>query len=360
MDLDEMVRSADPAKDIVAPEGTSAMAHWSYAQITRSGTTRSRSHVGMRLVLPATMALGVALTIGIAVFGSSGTPESPGALALRHAAVEVSAQSTPQLPPGDFLYTETKSLYQVTIYQETSSSGSLVAAGEAQYLETEQSWADSSGNGHGLLTRGPLQFTSQADRTRFTTTTDGRLFAEQFDRAVDEPSLKQSVPDVSRLSTNPGVLGQEIFDGVSGTNIDVIPAGPSAVFQRAARLLVGPESGATSSLKSALYQVLADQTGVNLLGTTTDHSGRKGIGVSLSSPNGVSELIIDPQSGSALEIQYAPPVSSTSSSLEGAGVTCSSDAVCQPPANGLTPQPSEELIAPIWTDTVTTEIQGAA
>jgi hypothetical protein len=155
------------------------------------------------------------------------------------------------------------------------------------------------------------------------------------------------------LSTQTGVLSRQLAQGGGPTNVDVIRSGPAAVFQRAARLLVGPTSAMSSSLAAALYQVLAAQPGVTLLGSTTDHSGRQGVGVSISSPSGVSEIIIDPTSASALEIQYAPPPASVPTPSGGATVTCQSVATCGSSVQHIVPLDGEEMVTPLWTDTVT-------
>jgi len=302
------------------------------------------------------MALGLVLVVGDLIVGTHRPGTSAGSAALRHAAVVVSEQSTPRLAPGQFLYTETRSLYRATVYQGAAGSSRLVPVAQAQYLETEQAWADVNGNGRGLLTRGPLQYSSEADQSAWDATAEGRTFSSEFNRSVVEPSLRQLVPDVSDLSTDPSTLAQEVANGFDGSNVDSIPAGPSAVFQRGARLLVGPDSGMTSSLDSAIYQVLADQPGVTLLGTTTDESGRQGTGISVSSPSGVSELIIDAASGSALEVRYSPPPSSIASPLNGPTTHCIPAIDCGSSASQLTPNDSFDLVTPVWTDSVTTEI----
>ena len=81
--------------------------------------------------------------------------------------------------------------------------------------------------------------------------------------------------NVSDLPTDPKALAQVIAAGGLQTNIDLIPAGPNATFERAATLLVGPTAGMTPALASALFQVLAGQPGVQLLGSVTDHEGHK-------------------------------------------------------------------------------------
>jgi hypothetical protein len=362
MDLDELVRRADPSRETASPDGSSAIAQWTYGQITRAEVRMPHPYPRPRVVLAGIMALGLALAlvVGELIGGTNRPPTASGAAALRHAAVTVSDQSGPTLASGQFLYTETTTLYQVTVFQSGVDRTGSTTSAYAQYLETQQSWADAKGSGQALLRRGPLQFTSEADRAAWSASAAGRRFSSQFSQSVVEPSLRQSVPQVSGLSTNPSRLDRQIAHGLDGSNIDHIAAGPTAVFQRAARLLVGPVSGMTSALAAALYRVLSDQSGVTLLGPTTDHLGRSGIGISMSSPKGVSELIIDPTSGSALEIQYPPPPSSLASPSGAPIVRCSQAAECGTPVGHLSPLGSGYSVAPIWTDTVTTEIVNAA
>jgi hypothetical protein len=355
MTLDELIRGADPAREVPPPSGTSATAQWTYAQITRDTIKQPRPFLRLRTVFPVAMALGLILVVGDVLIGTN-HPQTSASATLRQAAVTVSDQSTPAPGLGQYLYTETKSLYQVTIYQPGSDPNTLVPVAYAQYVETEESWADSSGHGRGQLTRGPLQFASDADQTAWNATDSGRSFSARFEQTVAEPSLLQLVPDVSGLSTTPGTLNQQIANGLGATNVDLIKAGPSAVFQRAARLLVGPTSAMTSPLASALYQVLAQQPGVTLLGSTTDHSGRQGVGVSISSPSGVSELIIDPTSANALEIQYAPPPTGMPSPSGGPTITCQPVATCASSGLQSAPVGNDELVSPIWSDTVTTGV----
>jgi hypothetical protein len=354
MDLDSLIRNADPVRESTPPAGTSAIAQWTYVQIRRPVLRPPRLYARPRLVFTSVVALAVVLAIGDILIGPNRPrPSSSAAAVLRHAAAVVSDQTAPQLGHGQYLYAETKSLYQVTVYGSGKTSKVLVPLASAHYVETQQTWADVNGAGRGLLTRGPLQFTSGADKSAWEATPAGQNFSFQFTRTETEPSLRQVLPDVSELSSDPNTLTRQIAEGINGTNVDFIPSGSSAVFQRAARLLVGPDLGMTTGLSSALYQVMANQVGVDLLGATTDHLGRQGIGLSLSSPSGVSELIIDATTGSALEIQYSPPASSIPASTKGPTVHCSSGPIC---GKELPPLGSEAVEAPVWSDTVTSGV----
>ena len=210
--------------------------------------------------------------------------------------------------------------------------------------------------GTSLLSRSPLQFPSTSDEGAWNQTAAGRSFSSRFSQSVPVPSLTQAVPNVSAVSTDPTQLAREITSGLDGSNVDLIPDGPSALFQRAARLLVGPDSGMTSSLASSLYQVMARQPGVTLLGTATDHLGRRGIAVSTRSANGPSALVLDPKSGLPLEVQYSPSTGFTPSSNGVATLQCRPTSECGSPSQALIPQGTDITVGPTWTDTETNEI----
>jgi hypothetical protein len=359
MDLDDLIRYADPVLGTTPPSGTSATARWTYTQIV---TQKARTRVGRRPpgrpVLAYTMAVGLVIAVLATVGVRHFTQESPGRSALLNSAHLVSSQVNSQPAPGQYLYTETRSLYQVTIYQKSLHAYALLPVATAQYFETEQSWADSNGDGTGILTRSPLQFPSTSDEAAWNATGAGKRFSSQFERSVNESSLQQLVPNLSALSSNPKILAGELADGLDGTNVDQIADGPTAVFQRAARLLVGPDSGMTPALASALYDVMADQPGISLVGSTSDHRGRPGIGVA-SGGGGLSELIVDASTGLALEVQYPPPVASLPAPSGGVPVLCSGSTAC---ASGVQLTPDGIVIeaAPIWTDAVSSQIVASA
>ena len=356
MDLDELLSQADPTRDTPPPSGTSAQAQWTYTQITHSTPRRLPSYVRLRPVFTVVMSLGLVVAISTLLIGSHQPPRSAGADVLRHAAALVAAETGLQPAPGQYLYTETRSLYQATIYQRDIASGSLVPTAEAQYFETEETWTDFAGIGTGLLTRSPLQYSSSSDQAAWLGTKFGRDFSTGFAQSVSEPSLTQSVPNLSALSTDPTQLAHELATGSGGTNVDLIPNGPSAVFQRAARLLVGPDSALSPSLTSSLYQVLANQPGVTLLGEQTDHRGRAGVAVSVSDQGGVSLLIINPKSGLPLEVQYSPHTGAPISSLGGSTYQCIPVPECGSTPETGTPQGTAVTVGPTWTDTVSSQI----
>ncbi len=90
----------------------------------------------------------------------------------------------------------------------------------------------------------------------------------------------------------------------------------------------------------ALFQVMAGQPDVRLLGTVTDHSGQRGVGLALGGPasSGGSrqpvEVVVDPGRGQILEADYALP-SSTVPAVASVGVAS---------------------VGPLWTDVVASGI----
>ena len=97
--------------------------------MTSARTRSRRPFVRLRPVLTVVMALGLVIAVGALVVGTHRAPPVAGALTLRHAADLVSERTTLQPGPGQYLYSETRSLYQVTIYQNDISSGSSVPGG---------------------------------------------------------------------------------------------------------------------------------------------------------------------------------------------------------------------------------------
>jgi hypothetical protein len=74
------------------------------------------------------------------------------------------------------------------------------------------------------------------------------------------------------------------------------------VFGSAADLLAQPEVGVTPAFRSALYRVMANVPGVQLLGNVTDHSGQSGTGIAGPTYMGLRcQLVIYPTTGELLE-----------------------------------------------------------
>jgi len=258
-----------------------------------------------------------------------------------------------QVPPaGQYLYVGLQSQYQVSIYKPSSSSSNVDLAAVAQYGETERTWIDAQGNSTEQLIRTALSWPSTADEAAWRADPDAANFAATYDQNVTEPTLSGAIPNVSGLPTDPAALEVALQAGGPTTNPAQIADGPNAVFERAARLAVGPDSGLSPGLSAALYRVMAEQPGVQVLGQTTDHQGRQGTAVGISTSSGLSEVIVDPQSGAALEAVYAPPPKSKSSVLGGPGSQPCTVSAC----TLLEPDQTHIVVAPVWTDSINSSV----
>jgi hypothetical protein len=152
--------------------------------------------------------------------------------------------------------------------------------------------------------------------------------------------------NVSDLPTDLATLASVLAAGQMGTTQDVA-AGPDATFERAARLLLGPTTGMTPTLASALFEVMADQPGARSLGTVSDHDGEQGEGVALGDATStqVAEVIVDAHQGRLLEVDYAVPGTTSAAPGGEACATSTSGLQCAQPVG-------EEVLAPVWTDLV--------
>ena len=228
----------------------------------------------------------------------------------------------------------------------------------AQFTQVDQVWTNAADIGRALRTDSALQFSSPRDQEAWNASPAGQHFSQEFPSTSGSQGRglrEQAVVDISDLPTDPDQLATVIASGGLHTNIDLIPSGDNATFQRSAALLLGPDVGMSPSLASALFQVLANQPGTRLVGRVADHNGQEGDGVVLTSPKSErpSEVIVDPTSGAVLEAVFAPPPSTLPAR---GGETCVG-------SGSKTPTCSSSIIRAVsdrvWTDLVATGIVGA-
>jgi hypothetical protein len=114
--------------------------------------------------------------------------------------------------------------------------------------------------------------------------------------------------DDSNLSTDPDALGRVIQKGgLIGQNEQVNvqdPSTPAGTFESALGILETPAVGRSSALRSALFQVMANVPGVQLLGPAVDRMGRSGTEIASPINNNFGdrfEILIDPVTGAVLQ-----------------------------------------------------------
>jgi hypothetical protein len=277
--------------------------------------------------VPATGALGAACAAAaVAVVAIPGgptvAPPSAAAAVLDRAALAAADNPTITLGPDQYLYSDIHTL--AGSYWQWGSPADSAYTIEA---ETVQTWVAANGADRRLTTYdGPQQFATPAGHEAWvkamqagepsiapqTNTPSG-----QYD-SHDGPGGFAAPDDLSQLPTDPATLRQLIDTGKTGLNEVGFPEHaaitPAYTFATAAEILATPALNSSAALRTALYDVMADTPGIQLLGTASDHSGRSGTeiagpvggGIGSQTPYGANgvrdEVIIDPSTGDVLEI----------------------------------------------------------
>jgi hypothetical protein len=286
------------------------------ATIVPSSNPRRRR---MRLVAVGTS---VAATFAIAgvILVPTGSQVPAAAASLRHISAVAAVQSLPSPGPGQDYFNQVR----VSIF-DTVNGASGQSEAQATFTGVEDLWTTASGSGTGSVSWGTPQFSSAAAQAAWDAIpgsatdlgpTSGALFSYP-----QNSSTFQGILDVSQLPTDETALGQEIDKGTTGiTAVDSVSAGKDTSFERIGMLLAGPDVGATPQLRSALFQVLSDLPGVSLLGPTATASGQMGTGFGAPSTGGsVSTLIVNPDTGALLELNYAPNTGPSPAGFTGLG-----------------------------------------
>jgi hypothetical protein len=358
MDLDNfdtLIVEADPALDVAIPSAWSDEAQRFYRQLTARSLVPTRRKVPILLAASVlgTAAAVLAILIVTVLPGPSGE-QSAAAAVFAQAATNTGKQTHP-LGPDQYFYTKTRNLYQLSLYSPSGDSGTLAIGATAQVIDIDQVWMNNQGRGRILRTYGDLQFPSSKDRAEWNANVIGaHLFQTLLSgsRSLAKSQPEQALVNVSDLPTSTDLLKAVLASAELQSNIDLIPPGPNAVFERGVALLLGPVVGMSPALASGLFHVLASQPGIRLVGDVLTRSGQQGEAVVLpSSASGrASEVIMDPNSGSVLEATYASPP---------ATIQPGGRVACVNPSNGsrnCTQQGARATLALMRTDVVSTGV----
>jgi fibronectin type III domain protein len=375
-DLDELIRAADPALGMNIPEP-----RWEHPRAvhplpaaparTRGGRVRV---TGVRRGQPwlvaglAAVAMGVLAAVLMSVVPGPAGPQSAAAAVLEEASAAAGQQ--PVLPPGQYWYAETQTQVHLGLYQYQGDSTGDTEVASAQEGQTDQAWTGNDGTGHHLVTLGARQYPSAADQATWATSgTSQNAFSTSWTDGGGQAQTQQSLMDVSGLPTDPGqlerVIAQQKLPIDDRFGPDLVQDGdayhlddgqPYSVFEGAAVLLIGPTAGMTPALASALFQVMADQPGVELLGTVTAHDGQSGAGIALPSADStqVAEVIVDPDGGQLLEARFVLPPTTTPARNSCGGPAVATTTTCGPATGDFVSE------APWWTDVVARGVVGTA
>lgn len=250
-------------------------------------TGRSRRRMATRIAVGS---LAIAIAIPVAFPGGGTGGADPAAAAVLHRVALRAAQQPPEPAPrpGQYLYTRSES---------SATHLYVVGDGNTFMFETpsiRESWIGPDGSGRILNTPGPVTFPTQRDRAAWL--------------AAGAPSLEWVVDgggefghfgpgeltfaDHSELPTDP----EELLELIERRELVGGPAGDWETFVIVGDLL--REAYATPKVRAALYQVVAELPGVELVGRVLDPAGRPGMAVAYTEPSSDArsryELTFDP------------------------------------------------------------------
>jgi hypothetical protein len=239
----------------------------------------------------AAAGLAIALALPIALPGGVTGGADPAAAAVLHRVALRAAEQPPEPTPGpgQFLYTRSESaatfLYVVGDGRTLFFSQPLIRA----------SWIGPDGSGRILNTAGAVTFLAEEDRATW-------IAAGSPDLCLDAcPGKSESelfdpgellYANYSDLPTNP----EELLELIESRDLIGGPHGDWETFAIIGDLL--RETSLQPEERAALYQVVAELPGVELVGRVVDGAGRPGIAVAYTRTNTDApsrhELIFDP------------------------------------------------------------------
>lgn len=347
MDVDELVREA-----LLPPPGgfpdSLRRKKASYLEDISSGRRWRRRLRAALLKAIATPVVLVAVIMS-ALLPQLLSPPTAAATVLRTASASAAARPPITLAPGEYLYTEYRSLDEVlAVPRGASAAAHAEPLATATFEQVLQVWSDRRGSGRYAVSRGALQFSSPADEAAWQASPVAQGWEDSHFKAQEAGTAVQDVTiDVAGLPTDSKTLAAQIADGETGTAVDHIPAGPDTTFERTASLLVSPSVGMTPALLAALYQVLAALPGVTATTDVTAQSGVKGTAVSVdnASPGTVDRLVIDPHSGFPIEADAAPLVTAKFVPTPSGSATACSVSGC----NSIQPSVGTVALVALWT-----------
>jgi hypothetical protein len=335
MNLDQLIQDADPVADSTIPGPDSPLALKSFERVF-TGQPRRTPARQRKFIIPVSAAALTAAAVtaagaGVAllVTGTAGVPvQSAAAAVLNQAAAAAARQQPVVLQPGEFLYTETR-----TLHNDFDEVDHKVFVPE--YVSTDRSWQTRQGAGKDIYTVvSPVTFANDTRRiwieagspkiiqrnpvVTFMTVKPPvqipvHLSGKPGQHFMTGEPIGSAIPleNLSQLPTDPAALAQAIQHkktGLPSVNADIEdPATPAGTFWAAMDILSDQSVGGTPALRSALFKVMAEQPGITNLGSTRTRSGRVGAGLQVTVGHDRAgrdiavKAIVDPATGQILE-----------------------------------------------------------
>jgi hypothetical protein len=223
--------------------------------------------------------------------GAPGGPQTAAARVLSHAALVAARQPTdPQPQPGQYVHTKSKS-FGTMLW--------IPGRGNANFFTTvpmtREAWIGPDGSGRIVTVEGEPTFPTPGDSAAWKASGMSLFRARSTDETFKPGELHYL--DLANLPTDPVELGTLI----ENRKIEGGPPGDWETFAIIGDLL--SETYTHPELRSALYQVVADLPGVELVGDVKDPIGRDGVAVAYTHAGARAELIFDPDTSQLLAEQ---------------------------------------------------------
>jgi len=311
-DLDTLLKSADPARDVAVPAPGSMHAERIWARVNECSSQSPHLHRARWLVVPVVLAAAVAIAllfVGVASSPLGGRPNSA-PVALRRLALVASVQPALTLTGHQYLH----SSYDASVQATLSTVGSNPTPWpSATVSATIDQWSDLGTVTCTQATLGSATFSSSGAKAAWTSSglldQPSPATTSSCSSAGTVASLNRGdsgAINISSLPVDPSVLARELTDGTTGITrvdqpMDQSLAGLDAAFQRAVLLLAEPTVGATPQFWSALLRAMSTFPGITLLGTETTHSGATGLAFAGENDSVQAVVVLSPSTGALLE-----------------------------------------------------------
>ena len=254
------------------------------------------------LLAVAAVIVAAAIFVGISIAPESAHHEPiAAATVLKKIAKNTAGQPSSPLGDGQYLLTQAN----ITFTANVSQLGNKPTPGAQATLSANvKEWANSKGGSCVIATSHPATFESPANQQAWIA---AGLLVDPTGPSTSCSWVGTGVINASRLPTDPTLLANELENGQTGiSTLDQLDGSFNLGFYRAVSLLIGPTTGETPALRSALFGALALMPDITNSGTMKTASGASGVGFSVSGGSLKSTIVVNPKTGELLEATNIP------------------------------------------------------
>jgi hypothetical protein len=273
-------------------------------------SVRPRVPLRPRFALPAVAVICAAVAATVLALlpaGESGGPSTAAAAVLLQAARTAAGQPATAPPgPNQFIYTKIKASWAgiteglTKVHHKGSKRPRFVGPSHLVAIQfrpiTREDWIRPDGSGRSREVGGHLQFLRESDRA-YAYKHYSRKYIDGYTDIWKHGPGRPNYNELSKLPTDPAQLKPLI----ENRSVEAGPPGNFETFQIIGDLL--RDTDAPPALRSALYTIASQLSGVRLIGPTRDQLGRPGTGVAYDFGGQRNELIFDPRTSGLLAEQ---------------------------------------------------------